>query len=77
MKEYRTQNESLIVQAYEEECKYYLHMYYKRVAVMHINGKVVGEPYISESVKEFSTSTHANNYFKAIKRNNPTLHRMK
>lgn len=78
MKLYKTANDNMRVGAYEENGKFYL-IIEKRiafyVATKNSNKKHIEYDY-RQTKKEFSSKDHANNYFKGIKRNNPTLKAM-
>ena len=75
MKIYKNDSDSIRVGTYEENGKYYIiveRVYNTLVATKHSR-----KPHVEEMMKryerEFDNKDKANNYFKAIKRNNPTL----
>lgn len=74
MTDYRNSSDTMRIRAYEENGKYYL-IISKKVKFLAAtrSGKTVVEEDVRTIKKEFNNKDSANNYFKAIKKNNPTL----
>lgn len=79
MKKYMTESKNLIIGAYEENNKYYLiiEKHFTRIVATKGNKKAHSEWDYTQTKKEFNTPEQANNYFKTIKKNNPTLKEVK
>lgn len=77
MTNYKNANDTMRVRAYEENGKYYI-VISKKVKFFAAtrSGKKAIEETTNTIKKEFDTAEHANNYFKAVKKNNPTLARV-
>lgn len=77
MATYKNANDTMRIKAYEENGKYYI-IISKKVKFLAAtrSGKTIIEEDVRTTKKEFNTAEHANNYFKAIKKNNPTLARV-
>lgn len=71
---YKNENDTIRIKAYEENGKYYL-IISKKIKYLAAtrSGKTAIEEDIRTYKKEFNNKDQANNYFKAIKKNNPTL----
>lgn len=77
MKTYIDEHKTMNIKAYEENGKYYL-VINKSIKFLAgtRSGKTVVEETVNTFKKEFATAKQANNYFKAIKKSNPTLKSM-
>ena len=75
MKMYKNENDTMRIGAYEKNGKYYLVIEREirmLVATRHSNKPHIEYDY-THYEKEFNTAQQANNYFKTIKKSNPTL----
>ncbi len=79
MKVYKNENDTMRIGAYEKNGKYYLVIEKEiRMLVATRNSKKSHVEYdYKHYEKEFNNAQQANNYFKAIKKNNPTLKKCK
>ena len=78
MKVYKNENDTMRIGAYEKNGKYYLviEKEIRMLAATRNSKKSHVEYNYTHYEKEFNTAQQANNYFKAIKKNNLTLKEM-
>ena len=74
MKEFATEHRGLVIKSYKENDDFILEIYKKHCFLAATrSGKTAVESTYDKKVMKFASADRANNYFKAIKKNNPTL----